>query len=124
MVGFGSFYKVERFMKSRIAGSLALLGVSLIVAGCGTLTTVLREDSVTVQSLKAKKTYCQSVPRVYSGVSYDLCVLHAPPNSGSGMSLNDVPWPYLDVAVSGVLDTLLLPYTIYRQNADGSLELR
>ena len=111
-------------MKSRIAGSLALLGVSLIVAGCGTLTTVLREDSVTVQSLKAKKTYCQSVPRVYSGVSYDLCVLHAPPNSGSGMSLNDVPWPYLDVAVSGVLDTLLLPYTIYRQNADGSLELR
>ncbi len=111
-------------MKSRIAGSLALLGVSLIVAGCGTVTTVLREDSVTVQSLKAKKTYCQSVPRVYSGVSYDLCVLHAPPNSGSGMSLNDVPWPYLDVAVSGVLDTLLLPYTIYRQNADGSLELR
>ena len=111
-------------MKSRIAGSLALLGVSLIVAGCGTVTTVLREDSVTVQSLKAKKTYCQSVPRVYSGVSYDLCVLHAPPNSGSGMSLNDVPWPYLDVAVSGVLDTLLLPYTIYRQNADGSLLLR
>ncbi|MBF6028095.1 YceK/YidQ family lipoprotein [Pseudomonas sp. P115] len=111
-------------MKSRIAGSLALLGVSLIVAGCGTVTTVLREDSVTVQSLKAKKTYCQSVPRVYSGVSYDLCVLHAPPNSGSGMSLNDVPWPYLDVAVSSVLDTLLLPYTIYRQNADGSLELR
>ena len=111
-------------MMSNVAGLLALLGVCLIVAGCGTMTTVLREDRVTVQSLKAKKTYCQSVPRVYSGVSYDLCVLHAPPSSGSGLSLNDVPWPYLDVAVSAVLDTLFLPYTVYRQSADGSIELR
>ncbi|MCF5720069.1 YceK/YidQ family lipoprotein [Pseudomonas syringae] len=110
-------------MNSNVARRLALLSVCLIVAGCGTMTTVLREDSVTVQSLKAKKTYCQSIPRVYSGVSYDLCVLHAPPHSGSGLSLNNVPWPYLDVAVSAALDTILLPYTVYRQSADGSIEL-
>ena len=111
-------------MRTPIVRLLVLVGMTLIMGGCGTVTTVFRGDDVTVRELKGKKTYCQSVPRVYSGVSYDLCVLHAPPNSGSGMSLNDVPWPYLDVAVSGVLDTLLLPYTIYRQNADGSLELR
>lgn len=110
-------------MMSNVAGLLALLGVSLMVAGCGTVTTVLREDSATVQSLKAKKTYCQSVPRVYSGVAYGLCVLHAPPNSGSEFSLNDVPWPLLDVPVSAVLDTFLLPYTVYRQNQDGSIEI-
>ncbi|CRM88927.1 putative periplasmic lipoprotein [Pseudomonas sp. 22 E 5] len=110
-------------MMSNVAGLLALLGVSLLVAGCGTMTTVLREDSATVQSLKAKKTYCQSVPRVYSGVAYDLCVLHAPPNSGSWVSLNDVPWPFLDVPVSAVLDTFFLPYTIYRQSQDGSIEI-
>ncbi|KMT54203.1 YceK/YidQ family lipoprotein [Pseudomonas fildesensis] len=111
-------------MEPKIAGLLALVGVSLILAGCGTVTTVLREDSVTIQALKARKTYCQSVPRVYSGVAYDVCVLHAPPNSGSELSLNDVPWPFLDVAVSGVLDTLFLPYTLYRQSVDGSIELR
>ena len=103
---------------------LAVLGLSLMLGGCGTTITVLREDSVTVQSLKAKKTYCDTVPRVYSGVAYDLCSLHAPPNSGSGFLLNGVPWAFLDVPLSGVLDTLVLPYTIYRQSADGSIELR
>ena len=29
----------------------------------------------------------------------------------------------VDAAVSGVLDTLLLPYTIYKQQADGSIEI-
>ncbi len=101
-----------------------MVAVLFIIGGCGTVTTVLRDDSVTLRELRAAKTYCQSVPRVYSGVAYDLCVLHAPPRSAGGLSLNDVPWPYLDVAVSGVMDTLILPYTIYRQSADGSLELR
>ncbi|WP_408637264.1 YceK/YidQ family lipoprotein [Pseudomonas lactucae] len=35
-----------------------------------------------------------------------------------------MPWAVLDLPVSGVLDTLILPYTIYRQSAHGSLELR
>lgn len=108
----------------KILGLLALLGGVLVQGGCGTVTTVLREDNATVHALKAKKTYCQSVPRIYSGVAYDLCVLHGPPNSGSGVSLNDVPWAFIDVPISGVLDTLVLPYTIYRQSVDGSIELR
>lgn len=111
-------------MKIKFARQLAGFGLSLILSGCGTVTTVLRGDDVTVRELKARKTYCQSIPRVYSGVAYDLCILHGPPSAATGLSLNDVPWPYLDVAVSGVLDTLLLPYTLYRQNADGSIELR
>ena len=111
-------------MKATSVSLMALLGITSVMAGCGTVNTAIRGDSVAVRELKAKKTYCQSVPRVYSGVSYDLCVLHAPPRSAGGLSLNDVPWPYLDVAVSGVMDTLILPYTIYRQSADGSLELR
>ncbi|ONH54506.1 hypothetical protein BLL36_12600 [Pseudomonas cedrina subsp. cedrina] len=102
---------------------LAVMGGVLALGGCGTVTTVLREDSATVHSLKAKKTYCQSVPRIYSGVAYDLCVLHGPPNSGSGVSLNDVPWAFIDVPISGVLDTLVLPYTIYQQSVNGSIEL-
>ncbi|MBN2979055.1 hypothetical protein BFW88_02005 [Pseudomonas fluorescens] len=111
-------------MRTEIVGLLVVGWVSLFASGCGTVTTAMREDTATVQSLKAKKTYCESVPRIYSGVAYNLCVLHAPPNSGAGLSLNDVPWAFIDVPLSGVLDTLILPYTIYRQNADGSIELR
>ncbi|AZF24681.1 YceK/YidQ family lipoprotein [Pseudomonas sp. R2-60-08W] len=101
-----------------------LLGISLLLGGCGTATTVLRGDDVTVRELRGKKTYCQSVSRIYSGVAYDLCVLHGPLNSAGGLSLNGIPWAILDVPLSGVLDTLVLPYTLYRQNADGNLELR
>ncbi|WP_236410617.1 YceK/YidQ family lipoprotein [Pseudomonas syringae] len=110
-------------MKATSVSLMALLGITSVMAGCGTVNTAIRGDSVAVRELKAKKTYCQSVPRIYSGVAYDLCVLHAPPQSGSGLSLNDIPWPFLDLAFSGIADTLFLPYTIYRQNADGSLEL-
>lgn len=111
-------------MRTPILRLLVLLGTSLLMGGCGTTTTVLRGDDVTVLNLKRKKTYCNSVPRVYSGVVYDLCVLHGPPNSASDLSLNGIPWGILDVPVSAVLDTLVLPYTIYRQSADGSIELR
>ena len=101
-------------MRTPILRLLVLLGISLLMGGCGTTTTVLRGDDVTVLNLKRKKTYCNSVPRVYSGVVYDLCVLHGPPNSASDLSLNGIPWGILDVPVSAVLDTLVLPYTIYR----------
>lgn len=111
-------------MRTPIVRLLVLVGMALIMGGCGTVTTVFRGDDVTVRELKGKKTYCQSVPRVYSGVAYDLCVLHGPANSADGLSLNGIPWAVLDVPVSGVLDTLILPYTIYRQRADGSVELR
>ncbi len=111
-------------MRTPILRLLILLGMSLIVAGCGTATTLLRGDDVTVRQLNGKKTYCQSVSRIYSGVAYDLCVLHGPPNSAGGLSLNGIPWVILDAPVSAVLDTLVLPYTIYRQSADGSIELR
>ncbi|MFN3354549.1 MAG: YceK/YidQ family lipoprotein [Pseudomonas sp.] len=112
-------------MKTKqMLGLVALIGGFSATGGCGTVTTVLQEDRATVQSLKAKKTYCQSVPRVYSGVAYGLCALHAPPNSGSGLWLNSVPWAFIDVPLSGVLDTLVLPYTVYQQNVEGSLELR
>lgn len=102
-----------------------LLGaLSLTLVGCGTVTTVLRDDAVVSTDLKKQKTYCQSIPRVYSGVAYDFCVLNGPPNSMGAVAINDVPWVYFDFLASGVLDTLVLPYTIYRQSVDGSIDIR
>ncbi|KRP72536.1 lipoprotein [Pseudomonas paralactis] len=102
---------------------LVLACIALTMAGCGTVTTALRDDAVTVRSLKANKTYCQSVPRIYSGVTYNLCILNGPPNSRGDVTVNNVPWTLIDIPLSGITDTLLLPYTIYRQSADGSIEL-
>lgn len=90
--------------------AMSLGALSLVLAGCGTVSTVLQDDASAAQGLRKQKTYCQSIPRVYSGLAYDFCVLNAPPDP-TGML---VPFVLLDLALSGVLDTAVLPYTLYR----------
>lgn len=96
-----------------------VLSVYLLLSGCGTINTAFRDDAVSRQHLKDSKTYCDVVPRVYSGVAYDFCRFNgAPVERGPG-----VPLLLFDFPFSGVLDTVLLPYTIYQQNKHGSIEL-
>ena len=101
----------------------AMLLAALLLAGCGTIQTVVRGDEVAAESLKEQKSYCGAVPRIYSGVSYDFCSLNAPLKKGlDAQDHTDAPAVVLiDVVMSSALDTLLLPYTIYRQQADGSI---
>ncbi|MGE8185917.1 YceK/YidQ family lipoprotein [Pseudomonas sp. NPDC086278] len=101
----------------------AMLLATLMLAGCGTIQTVVRGDEVAAKSLKEQKSYCGAVPRIYSGVTYDFCTLNAPLEKGRDAQEHDnAPAIVLiDVVISGALDTLLLPYTIYRQQADGSI---
>lgn len=96
---------------------------ALMLAGCGTVQTVMRSDEVAAKSLKEHKSYCGAVPRIYSGVTYDFCTLNAPLEKGrDAQEHNNAPAIVLiDVVLSGALDTLLLPYTFYRQQADGSI---
>ena len=100
-----------------------MLLAALMLAGCGTFQTVVRSDEAAAKSLKEQKTYCGAVPRIYSGVPYDFCSLHAAPGPGIDEYQydNDTPIVLIDVVISGALDTLLLPYTIYRQQADGRI---
>ena len=92
---------------------------SLALTGCGTALTVLQDDEDAARSLRKQKTYCQSIPRVYSGLAYDFCLLHAPPDPTGIL----VPFVLVDLTLSGILDTMSLPYTIYRQAADGNLAI-
>ena len=97
-----------------------MLGVcSLALSGCGTVSTVLQNDEDAARGLRKQKTYCQSIPRIYSGLAYDFCVLNAPPDPTGIL----VPLVLLDLALSGALDTVSLPYTIYRQGVDGNLAI-
>ena len=97
-----------------------LLGpFSLALSGCGTAVTVLQNDEDAARDLRKQKTYCQSIPRIYSGLAYDFCVLNAPPDPTGIL----VPLVLVDLAVSGALDTVVLPYTIYRQSVDGNISI-
>lgn len=98
------------------------------LAGCGSMHTIRSGSSANPRDIGLNGTYCESIPRVYSGVAYDFCWLHGDPYvarsvGGVGYGGSVAGWPLIDMALSGVTDTLALPYTIYRQSGDGSIEL-
>ena len=100
---------------------LALLTSLVLLSGCGTVTTLTSSDSEIVQNLKRQNTGCVSVPRVYSGVAYNMCKLNS-----NGNSIYFVPMVgvYLvDSVLSATTDTVMLPYTVYAQSQDGSINL-
>lgn len=102
-----------------IKTTVALSVVAITLGGCGTLNTVLRDDLAATRELRRQRTYCQSVSRIYSGLAFDFCLLHAPPDY-TGML---VPLILLDITASGIADTVVLPYTSYRQYREGSIEI-
>ena len=110
---------------------ILLVSTLLLASGCGTINTVFRPDAVASQNLKDSRSHCENVPRIYSGVIYGFCTLNgepAPDKSLKDRSLIDhgggaLPIVAVEFVASGVLDTLVLPYTIYRQSRDGSIEI-
>lgn len=90
------------------------------VSGCGTITTLTDEEGA-ADNLAKWKSGCSSIPRAYSGVAYQFCNLDAPARSGSHWA---APPILLDMAVSGVADTILIPYTGYLQYQQGDIKIR
>ncbi|WP_458717605.1 YceK/YidQ family lipoprotein [Pseudomonas gregormendelii] len=79
-----------------------------------------------VSTLKWSQTNCAALPRVFSGLVYDLCVLNGPPPAEAavrGPYINDTPFILFDIIASAVFDVVSLPYTVYSQAAHGNLEL-
>jgi uncharacterized protein YceK len=112
--------------------SSLLLGAALL-GGCGSYHTLRSDDVAKTSDLNLKGTYCGAIPRIYGGVVWDACQLYGEPPAENGYTPPATPanytfgppiLPLLDLAFSGVVDTLALPYTLYRQNRDGSIELR
>ncbi|MCA0892260.1 YceK/YidQ family lipoprotein [Microbulbifer agarilyticus] len=61
------------------------------------------------------------MPRVYSGVAYNMCKLNA---NGSSIHFAPMVGVYVvDSLFSATTDTVILPYTIYAQNQKGSVSL-
>ncbi|QYX48318.1 YceK/YidQ family lipoprotein [Pseudomonas tussilaginis] len=100
-------------------GSL-LIVISL--TGCGTINTVFRDDSVASSKLAHWQSHCDSIPRIYSGAALDFCALHAEPRRTVGSTGQpSAVLMMVDLVLSGVADTVALPYTIYAQQRDGDI---
>ena len=92
-------------MKNKLC-LVVTLAITFLGAGCGTINTVLRDDSVSRRNLSQVKSPCESISRIYSGLSYNFCTLR-------GKLSRATPWmgaaPQLvlvDLVLSGVLDSL------------------
>ena len=99
-----------------IQSAVTLGTCAWLLSGSGTAASVWQMDADVARDLRKQKTYCQSIPRSYSGLAFDFCVLHASPDPSGVLE----PFVLLDLPLSGVLDTVVLPYTIYRQASDGN----
>jgi uncharacterized protein YceK len=94
---------------------------AFVLSACGTVTTLSKSDEYISEKLTGVKTRCATLPRVYSGTAYDMCLLHSNPDKKrDGFS---APIYVLDATASAVFDTIALPYSIYAQSEYGSLEL-
>ncbi|MFJ2488688.1 YceK/YidQ family lipoprotein [Pseudomonas sp. NPDC087639] len=102
-----------------IKKAVTLGAFSWVLSGCGSALTVLQDDADVARDMRKQKTYCQSISRIYSGLAYDFCVLNAPPDPSGYL----VPFVLLDLPLSGAFDTVVLPYTIYRQVTEGHLSI-
>lgn len=114
-------------MKKSYTKNLFVIFIAFICSGCGSLETLPPGREFDLKhNERYEKTYCKKIPRIYSGVSLDVCMFFIGPPfpedkeyDGPGL------YSYLtDIIFSFAVDTLALPYTTFRQFRDGSLRLK
>ncbi|WP_323844702.1 YceK/YidQ family lipoprotein [Microbulbifer magnicolonia] len=96
-----------------------ILLATISLTACGTFNTLAKSDHEIAANLKRQKSNCESIPRVYSGVSYNMCQM----NSNKHSIYYDwmLGFYLLDSVASAATDTIALPYTAYSQSRKGHL---
>lgn len=90
------------------------------ISGCGTIKTIHDEEGAS-DDLAKWQSHCSSIPRAYSGASYQFCNLDGPARSGSHWG---APVIVVDMVASGIADTIVFPYTGYQQYRYGDIQVR
>ncbi|WP_426356820.1 YceK/YidQ family lipoprotein [Pseudocolwellia sp. HL-MZ19] len=105
---------------------------------CATVKTIDPTDNHINISIGNKNSFCEEIPRIYSGLSYHLCLFYGEPkrvrpplteaekNIPASIRNTDrggVPFYFIDTVLSLALDTLVLPYTIYKQVDEGFIKV-
>lgn len=97
----------------------------LACGGCATSKTVnIAENGAISDNYWNSKTNCNSLPRVYSGLAHNACfTLFASRANGSLYNSFEIGGYVLNSMACAVADTLVLPYTIYKQFQWGSIQV-
>jgi uncharacterized protein YceK len=96
-------------MKKKLLQIFFLVFTGVGMTGCATVLTLSTAD---------EQTKCGSdcnVPRIYSGTAVDICGLTA-----DNLGL----FALIDLPLSIVGDTLMLPYTFYAQSTHGDISVK
>jgi uncharacterized protein YceK len=104
-----------------IKGFFTLVITCIVLTGCGSISTIPKSSNEIKFDLTIKKTKCDFIPRLYSGVAYDFCRLHAEPEQFYNEAI--LGFYLFDFMFSGVVDTVALPYSGYLQYENGNIEL-
>ncbi len=101
---------------------LALIVISFFLQGCSTVHTISHAES----GLVMKGSYCHSIERMYSGVQYNWCKLHGEPKKAAATASTKGDFEYvgIDTLFSLLADTLVLPYTIFKQASSEPISVR
>lgn len=102
---------------------LGLFTLIVALTGCGSVQTLAPDQGKVKISYNDKRSYCQSIPRIYSGVAHNFCQLYGEPDKTSYRTAAEFPFWATDTVLCAVTDTLALPYTVTRQIKDGSLKV-
>jgi uncharacterized protein YceK len=107
-------------MKGMISALLVLLCCS-----CATVKTLDASQNHINISHQGKKSYCEEIPRIYSGISYNFCLMYGEPSdvANIGSTINGIPTVFIDSLFSVAADTIVLPYTITTQAKKGSIKV-
>jgi uncharacterized protein YceK len=100
-----------------------ILIFAFYLSACGSLRTVTKSNFEIGYDLYKNRTKCESTTRVYSGVTYDFCRFNSEPK---GSTYNGFIYGafFLDlIFISPIVDTMLLPVTIYQQTKYGNPEV-
>jgi uncharacterized protein YceK len=97
-----------------------VLGLVAALSGCGTMKT-LNDEKGAADDLAKWHSNCHTIPRAYSGMSYQFCNLNSPPRSGPHWAVTPIA---LDLVASAIADTILIPYTGYQQYQRGDIQVR
>ena len=104
-----------------------VIGLLLVFfcCSCATIKTIDPPQNHVTISHKGKNSYCDEIPRIYSGISYNFCLMYGEPSKtvNLGNSVNGVPLVFIDSVFSLVTDTVVLPYTIVSQVNKGPIKV-
>ena len=105
--------------------TILVIVLVLVIPGCGTMQTLNPTNDHVEISHRGKKSYCKKIFRVYSGTNYQVCKLNGEPSYAEnlGSNVGGVPFFIIDIPLSFVMDTIVLPYTVTRQFKDGNISV-